>query len=227
MAFSSQNYHILVLGPADNKLNCTSPILNRNIVTKLRGHTLQDFADNFLTVLGSRIVIRNYQKIREIAGDLTHFRSFSTISVAAATEDNQKPAVSLNGDILERFQHIFEAVRRVGVIDQDHERLAFVDVFHAPARRRTGRQCVFDMMLGNTNMAKRTGGRLDIQKIEIAQKPGLEIDRGIFKGLWINFMGATVIHKIQFCFLIIFEGFMVIEMILSNIRQDFDVEIDA
>jgi len=79
--------------------------------------------------------------------------------------------------------------------------------------------------LGNTDVAQYARGRPNIRLIEVAQKACFKGDRGCGKVIRIDFVRIAVAHETKFYGFVVREGFVIIEMIFGDVRQDLDVKI--
>ena len=89
-----------------------------------------DLVDDRLRVLGARVVGGDDGDVGEPVGDLAHQRALVAVAVAAAAEDADQPSPG-GRDLARGSEHVLERVGRVGVVDEDRERLALVDRLEA------------------------------------------------------------------------------------------------
>ena len=62
---------------------------------------------------------------------------------------------------------------------------------------------------------------------EINQKPGLKIDGFDIEVMGEDLVRKTFVHKTHFCLFIVLEGQVIVEVVLGNVRENFDIEINA
>ena len=90
----------------------------------------RDLGGDRAGLLGARIVGGDDRPVGELGGDPAHHRPLLAVPVAARAEDDDQPPVA---EAAGGAQHVLERVGRVGVVDDDRERLPLVDRLE-PAR---------------------------------------------------------------------------------------------
>ena len=129
-------------------------------------HARLDFAEDEIRILGARVVARRDDDVGEFGREAAHDRALRAVAVAAAAEDRDDVAFR---DFARRPQHVFDAVRRVRVVDDDGEILPRLHEFEAARDGREALEHGADMLRRDMLGKRRTNGAHDVIDIEDAR----------------------------------------------------------
>ena len=132
-----------------------------------------DLADDRVRLLAARVVRGHDREVGELRGDPAHQRPLATIAVAAAAEDADQPVLR---EVASRAQDVLERVGRVGVVDEDGERLALVDGLEAPGDAAELPHAARDRVVLDPEQARSRDRAEHVLDVEAAAKPRLELE---------------------------------------------------
>ena len=90
-----------------------------------------DLAVDRIGVLAARILVGHDHRIRQAGGDPPHLGALEDVALSRRAEHHQQ---ATGGDRPQDAEDLLQRVRRVGVVDDDRERLAKIHAFHAARR---------------------------------------------------------------------------------------------
>jgi len=137
---------------------------------------LEDLRDDRLWILGARIVGRDDHRVGQARGDLPHQRPLAAITVAAAAERADDAGVR---QLAGGAQDVVQRVRRVRVVDDDGEGLAFVDRLEAAGDAAGLRHGAHDRLLGDTQAAGDCDGAQDVEDVEAAGQRRAQLELAV------------------------------------------------
>src|SRR3954469_7073892 len=134
---------------------------------------LEDRRDDRVRVLAARVVGGDDHDVGVVAGHRAHERALRTVAVGAGAEGDDDAA----GRQRPRgAQHVVERVRRVGVVDEDRERLALVDGLEAAGHPDGVAQALGDRRVVDAQRAHGGDGPEDVEDVEAPRQRRVELE---------------------------------------------------
>src|SRR3954454_17588914 len=129
--------------------------------------SLEDLADDGLRRLVAGVVGGDDRDVGALTGDRAHERALGAVAVAAGAEDHDEAVLRERAG---GAQDVVERVGRVGVVDEDRERLALVDGLEAAGDLGGVREGVGDRVVGDAQGPDGGDGAQDVEDVEAARE---------------------------------------------------------
>ena len=115
MALSCQYNYIIFFANVHSVSDGFAPVLYNSVLSHLRGNSLQDVPNNGHGCLCPGIIRGDNGKVRVFDADLPHNWPLHRVPVSAAAENRNESTLA---EIPHGQQNLFQAVRRVGIVDE-------------------------------------------------------------------------------------------------------------
>ena len=164
VTLAGKEYNIAFFCRRDGNFYRLFAVYFRYVVFASYSHA--DIADYFSGVFCSRIVGGDYRKVGEACRDIAHLGTLCFISVAAAAEKRDYPAVIYLAQSRNGFS---ECVGCVRIIDYNIK-IACIYAFHPAAHGREISERIRELLFGNAEKIRAGERRRRIVNIEVAER---------------------------------------------------------